>query len=236
MPRRKKIKSEDVKGFEEEEESLIVHLPIKVKDDKKCDSMELLKLKKENKELKDKLSNILAANLNKVKVIKNTNISSDIKCWWCDGCCGESGNNRIILPEKRINKSFYGNGNFCSFNCAMAFNLEKQDEKVWERCSLLYQLRENITDNSDTKINPAPPKEVLKEYGGELSRDEYNNLLFSIDYSFIKLLPPMISSTILIEQRNKNNNNLSQLNLLGLKLKRSKTPAKNKFSLDSILS
>lgn len=235
MPRRKKVKSEDIKGFDnEDDESLIVHLPIKVKDDNINNSIELLKLKKENKELKEKLSNILASNLNNVSVIKNTCNCSDIKCWWCDGFCSE---NKIILPEKKINKSFYGNGNFCSFNCAMSFNLEKQDEKVWDRCSLLYQLKENITNISNKKINPAPPKEVLKDYGGELSRDEYNNLLFSIDYSFIKLLPPMISSTILIEQRNKNNNNnLSQLNLLGLKLKRSKTPAKNKFSLDSILS
>lgn len=235
MPRRKKVKSEDIKGFEGDDESLIVHLPIKVKNEKSVDSMELLKLKKENKELKEKLSSLLASSLNRVKIIKNDNKLSDIKCWWCDGYCGSLGENKIILPDKRINDAFYGNGFFCSFNCALAFNLEIQDEKVWERCSLLYQLKDKVLDESE-KIIPAPPKEILKEYGGELSRDEYNNLLYSIDYSFIKLLPPMISSTILIEQRNKGNNNLSQLNLLGLKLKRTKTPAKNKFSLDGIIN
>ena len=34
MPRKKKVKSDEIKGFQEEDESLIVHLPIKVKEEK----------------------------------------------------------------------------------------------------------------------------------------------------------------------------------------------------------
>lgn len=232
MPRRKKVRSEDIKGFEDTDDSLLVNLPIKVKSEKVNESLELSKLRKENKELKEKLSSMLANNLNKVKVIRNTGKKdSNVKCWWCGGCC----DNSIILPNKKITDKFYGNGCFCSFNCALAYNFDINDEKVWERCSLLYQLKENVSKSND-KITPAPPKEVLKEFGGEMSREEYNSLLQSVDHTFIKLLPPMISSTILIEQRNKGTNNLTQLNLLGLKLKRTKNPAKNKYSLDSILS
>lgn len=232
MPRRKKVKIEDIKGFEDTDESLLVNLPIKIKKETTNESLELSKLRKENKELKEQLSSMLANNLNKVKVIRNNN-GNNIKCWWCGGCSEKS----IILPDKKINNKFYGNGSYCSFNCALSSNFSINDEKVWERCSLLYQLKDSMNiETSSDKIIPAPPKEVLKEFGGEMSRDEYNSMLESVDHSFIKLLPPMISSTILIEQRNKGSNNLTQLNLLGLKLKRTKTPAKNKYNLDSIIS
>lgn len=236
MPRRKKVNSEDIKGFENTEETLIVNLPIKVKNDKKSTlESELIQLKKENKELKEKISNMMLDNLKKVTVIKNNTNCNNIKCWWCDG----HSDNSIILPDKKIKDSFYGLGSFCSFNCALSYNFEKRDEKVWERCSLLYQLKDKINDpDMNEKIIPAPPKEILKEFGGELTREEYNQLLISIDYSFVKLLPPMVSSTIMIEQRNKNTPEISQLNILGLKLKRTTNPnpAKNKFSLDNLIS
>ena len=238
MPRKKKVKSDEIKGFKDDNESLIVHLPIKVKDEKneQLDMNELKKLKDENKELKDKINLLISENLSKVKVIKNNNSiknKNKSKCWWCGGDC----KNSIILPDKKIKNKFYGNGIFCSYNCALSYNFEKNDEKVWERCSLLYQLRESIDkEKGSNRIQPAPPKEVLKEYGGELSRNEYNNLLHSVDFSYLKLAPPMVSSTIFIEQRNKNTQNLSQMNILGIKLKRNKNPVKNKFTLDSILS
>lgn len=235
MPRKKKVKSDEIKGFKDENESLIVHLPIKVKEEKNLDN-ELKKLQDENKELKEKINLLISENLSKIKVVKNNNSlknKSKSKCWWCGGDC----KNSIILPYKKKNDNFYGSGIFCSYNCALSFNFEKKDEKVWERCSLLYQLRDSISkEKDDTRIQPAPPKEMLKEYGGELSREEYNNLLQSIDFSYLKLAPPMVSSTIFIEQRNKNSQNLSQMNLLGMKLKRNKNPVKNKFTLDSILS
>lgn len=235
MPRKKKIKSEDIKGFQDTEESLIVHLPIKVnKDSSSIDKLH--KLEEENKELKERINILLAENYSKVKVIKNNNNNlknkNKSKCWWCSGIC----ENSIILPYKKKQNKFYGSGVFCSFNCAISYNFEKKDEKVWERCSLLYQLRESIENkNNSNRIQPAPPKEILKEFGGELSREEYNNLLCSIDFSYLKLSPPMVSSTIFIEQRNKNNQDLNQMNLLGLKLKRNKNPVKNKFSLDSLI-
>ncbi|ADO67197.1 putative transcription factor [Cafeteria roenbergensis virus] len=238
MPRKKKVNIDEIKGFQDEDKSLIVHLPIKVKEDNKLEN-DLSKLQQENKELKEKLHFLINENLSKVKVIKNTNKSQEgttSKCWWCDGVCKHS----IVLPDKKIKNNFYGNGIFHSFGCALAFNFVIiNDEKVWERCSLLYQLRDRIYKNKEqtfTKIEQAPPKEIMKEYGGELSRDEYNNLLVSVDFTYLKLLPTMISSTILIEQRNKNSQDLNQMNLLGLKLKRNKNPVKNKFTLDGILS
>lgn len=230
MPRKKTKKLSEIKAFEDNDESLIVHLPIKT-EDSKMSNKELNKLRKENKELREKLSLALCQNNKKVIVYKNNpNQNKQGKCWWCDGDC----NNHIILPDKKINNSFYGLGRFCSFNCAQAYNFELRDEKVWERCSLLYQLKDTVINNID-KINPSPPKQILKEFGGEISRDEYNELLMSIDYSYLKLLPPMISSTILIEQRSKHID-LIDYNLVDLKLKRSKPVSKSRFSLDNIVS
>lgn len=237
MPRRKKVKIDDIKGFENNDDSLIVHLPIKTNLDSKNNNHnhEIKKLQTENKELKETLALLMKDSLNNVKVIKNKNknfIKTNKKCWWCGGNSTES----IILPNKKLKNKFYGHGTFCSYNCALAYNFEKNDEKVWDRCSLLYQLRDIMTGKTNQeKIYPAPPKEILLEFGGEMNRDEYNNLLLSIDFSYLKLMHPMVSSTILIEQRNKNTQELNQMNLLGLKLQRTKNPLKNKSSLDSLI-
>lgn len=228
MPRKKKVKSEDIKGFQEEEETLIAHLPIKVnkKENKECKEIE--KLQKENKELKEKINLLLIKNNNKVSVIKNNCSGDKIKCWWCD-----DNKSTICLPNKKTGKKFEGIGKFCSFSCALAYNFELRDEKVWERCSLLYQMKNNIDEK---KIEPSPPKEIMKEFGGEISREEYRNIIDNGESSYLKLLPPMISSVIMIEQRNNSTKQINQLNLLGIKLKRTKNPVKNKFSLDSLIS
>jgi len=238
MPRRKKVASDDIKSFEDNDESLIVHLPIKTnkikiqESTKNISNMEIENLRKENTELKKKISQLMVDNFKKVSVIKNKSTNDKIsKCWWCDGQCSS----KILLPEKRIKNTFHGFGSFCSLNCAMAYNFDKKDEKVWERCSLLHQLKDNLK-MTEGEISVAPPKEVLIDYGGELSREEYESLLLTVNNSFIKLLPPMVSATIMIEQRNKNTPELSQLSLMGLKLKRNKKPTNNKFSLDSLLS
>lgn len=224
-----------MESFKEDDETLITHLPINVsKLETKTNSKELKKLQEENKELREKITSLLNEKNKKVKVIKNncSNKKHTSKCWWC---CGEY-DNFIILPDKKINGKYIGEGNYHSFNCALASNFEMRDERIWERYSLLHQMKEEMIPEDTNKINPAPPKEVLKEYGGELSREEYDELLLSVDSSFIKLLPPLVSSTILIEQRNKHGPELTQLNLLGMKLKRTKNPVKNKFSLDNLIS
>ena len=61
---------------------------------------------------------------------------------------------------------------FCSFNCAHAYNVSLDDHKVWERYALLTRLKNIISANTDfecKRIVCAPPRKMLKAFGGSKS-------------------------------------------------------------------
>ena len=60
MPRQKSKKPNKTSEFIDEDKSLIVHLPIKVRNDDPNLSKEVKKLRKENEELKDKIEYLIA--------------------------------------------------------------------------------------------------------------------------------------------------------------------------------
>jgi hypothetical protein len=131
--------------------------------------------------------------------------SSDSHCWWCSHSFDTVP---VGLPNKYCpkQKKFYLYGCFCSFNCAHSYNLDIKDYKVWERYALLNYIKKIIyknTNNTDNLIKPiisAPPKEVLKVYGGELSIEEYRNSSISIPKEYYHLLPPMIPIFSVVEE------------------------------------
>jgi len=131
--------------------------------------------------------------------------SSDSHCWWCSHSFDSVP---VGLPNKYCpkQKKFYLYGCFCSFNCAHSYNLDIKDYKVWERYALLNYIKKIIyknTNNTDNLIKPiisAPPKEVLKVYGGELSIEEYRNSSISIPKEYYHLLPPMIPIFSVVEE------------------------------------
>lgn len=231
MPRGKK----KVVDKKEDDPSLIVHLPIKFSDSEtNLDSEELLKLREENKILREKLSYYVTKNNHKVILIKNKpNKKKSLKCWWC---CGECQEKSLSLPDKKKGDQFYGRGSFCSFSCMLSYNFELSDDKVWHRYSLINQLKDKVNPNLNL-IRPAPPKEVKNEFGGELSEEEYQEHLDKGDDTFIKLLPPLISTEILIEQRIKPSTNDETKMLLAeeLKLKRNKPVKTSKYSLSDLI-
>ena len=131
--------------------------------------------------------------------------STDSHCWWCS----HSFNSVPVgLPNKYCpkQKKFYLYGCFCSFNCAHSYNLDIKDYKVWERYSLLNFIKKIIYQNVDNSFNyikpiiSAPPKEVLKVYGGELTIEEYRNSSISIPKEYYHLLPPMIPIFSVVEE------------------------------------
>ena len=131
--------------------------------------------------------------------------STDSHCWWCSHSFETVP---VGLPNKYCpkQKKFYLYGCFCSFNCAHSYNLDIKDYKVWERYALLNYIKKIIyknTNNTDNLIKPiisAPPKEVLKVYGGELSIEEYRNSSISIPKEYYHLLPPMIPIFSVVEE------------------------------------
>ena len=99
--------------------------------------------------------------------------------------------------EKYSDSNFYVSGCFCSFNCVGAYNLSLNDDKVWNRYSLLklmyYMINKNkIISISDIEINIAGPKELLKKYGGPMTIDEYRKNSKILGREYHKLIPPFI--------------------------------------------
>ena len=59
-------------------------------------------------------------------------------------------------------------GCFCSYNCALSYNLLNSVNDKNERTCLLHQLYKQKI-NEYKPIKPAPPKEILTIYGGNVT-------------------------------------------------------------------
>ena len=122
-------------------------------------------------------------------------------CLWCS-CSFNS--TPIPLPISKIDNKFYVRGCFCSFNCALAYNFDKNFSNKWEYSALLHLLYKTI-HKKYVKILPAPSKELLKIYGGPLSISEYRNNLITNDSSYNIIYPPIVSVLPVIEETTNTN-------------------------------
>ena len=147
---------------------------------------------------------------------------SSIDCLWC---CHSFDNFPFGIPIKKIDNKYHMFGNFCSSECAAAYNFDNLKTcEAFERYSML-----NYLYSFNKKIKPAAPRLTLKKFGGQLSINEFRKNNNVLDKNYKLLLPPMISLIPTIEEVNLNENNInngdgSLLNLTDneLKLKRSK--------------
>ena len=126
---------------------------------------------------------------------------TDIHCWWC---CHGFESCPIGLPYKYEDQKFHIYGVFCSFNCACSYNFNDNDIKIWERFSLLNLLYKKVFKCSgiNNKVKMAPPRQVLKKFGGYLSIEEFRKNCQNNDKSFKILMPPVISIIPQIEESN----------------------------------
>lgn len=163
-------------------------------------------------------------NNNKIEWVKKT----DTYCWWC---CHNFDTIPIGLPEKYINDIFHLYGCFCSFNCAQAYNLNTNDNKIWERYSLLNFLKKKICDSNNIQyknydyIYSAPPRQSLNIFGGPMTIDDFRNSLYTLTKNYNYILPPMIPLIGILEiipqELTPTNVKIKNINS-NLKLKRSK--------------
>jgi len=158
---------------------------------------------------------------------------TDLLCWWC----GHGFDNTPFpLPEKYYDNKFYAFGNFCSPSCACAYNIDINDHKLWERNSLILKLANELSDDILENIYPAPPKQILKTFGGNITIQEFRKKTNKI-YSSRFIIPPMVPLTTLIEESYKDRNkykwetkvNMSKYNNLkkNIKIKRSSSSKKD---------
>jgi hypothetical protein len=101
---------------------------------------------------------------------------TDILCWWC---AHNFDTTPLPCPinYNHVNKHYKVNGIFCSWPCVAAHSIEK-----YTNITLVYQLmRElehvNCKESCDCEnIRIAPPKYILKDFGGYMSIKDYRNL------------------------------------------------------------
>ena len=99
---------------------------------------------------------------------------TDVCCWWC---CHEFDTMPIGLPLDFNGKSkrFRVRGVFCSFACMVSY---KNDQRYKNIDSLVKYLYKKITDvdmKQSLNMPCAPPRCVLKMFGGELTIDEFRS-------------------------------------------------------------
>lgn len=127
---------------------------------------------------------------------------TNIVCWW------DTYNFDTLpcfIPERYSNGKFYVFGCFCSFDCAIAYNLSLNDYKVSDRNSLIKKLYFTIIGENDD-IPVAAPREILEKFGGNLGIEEYRKISRSINKEYKLILPPMINLIACIEEKTKDKN------------------------------
>jgi hypothetical protein len=120
---------------------------------------------------------------------------TDISCFWC---CNSFNTPPIAIPSHILDEVWYMYGNFCSPECATAYLMkERIDSHVqWERYALLNSLYAEDADipvGAPRGIRPAPPREVLRMFGGSMDIQEYRAILHEKKLRIDVLTPPMVS-------------------------------------------
>ncbi len=121
--------------------------------------------------------------------------STETACFWC---CHSFNSVPCAIPSHILDETWYMYGNFCSPECCVAYLFkERIDNHVqWERYALLNSLYSDdaqIPANSPSGIRPAPPREVLRMFGGSMDISEYRALVHEKRLRVDVLTPPMVS-------------------------------------------
>lgn len=121
--------------------------------------------------------------------IKTIPQTSDVACFWC---CHTFNNRPVVLPIRDTGEYLQVTGNFCSPECASAylFDMRQDSHTRWEQLALLYRV---YGEACNGKIHPAPSRNILKLFGGNLSITDYRNLIRSHKVRMDVHLPPMVS-------------------------------------------
>ena len=121
--------------------------------------------------------------------------STEIACFWCcHSFCGAP----VAIPSHILDEIWYMYGNFCSPECATAYLFKERvdNHAQWERYALLNSLYAEdaaIPAGSPRGIRPAPPREVLRMFGGSMDISEYRAVVHEKRLRIDVLTPPMVS-------------------------------------------
>jgi hypothetical protein len=158
-------------------------------------------------------------------------------CWWC---CHSFDGTSLSMPYKyddRRNK-FYTSGHFCSWSCMKSFAIDKYGvSKGGIICGNMSLMRKRLF-NQLGHIKPAPNRFLLKEFGGDLSIDDFRmNQTEDVTVPekvaqepYKDVIIPFVSNTKKMDEiKNATSNNNA------LKLKRNKPLKRTHNNLESAL-
>jgi len=114
---------------------------------------------------------------------------TETACFWC---CHSFTNAPYAIPSHILNELWYMYGNFCTGECAVSYLFkERIDSQIqWERYALLNSL---YAEPSVGGVRPAPPREVLRMFGGSMDISEYRGVITDKKLRIDVLTPPMVS-------------------------------------------
>jgi hypothetical protein len=170
--------------------------------------------------------------------------STSAACFWC---AAAFEGRPVVLPTQEEGGVYTVYGNFCTLSCSLSYLLnEHVDPQVrWERQALLHRMYRQTVN-----VQPAPPRESLKFFGGSLSHDQYREIINKKQIRIDAHLPPVISILATLDTKPIDFYETSLRNTTatgagldimkpveaGLRLKRSK-PLKDKEStLDAVMN
>lgn len=225
-PKNKIVENITVKDeiIDTEKEVIIAYLPINIKDiDDNNDSTDIF-IKQESiinnthheinndnsvstEDVKDRSETIESdfrnnngIYLNKINIY-NIQFKYNTKCWWCKNSFNTPN---VSLPEQYFDDTFFCIGNFCSYNCCKAYNIDLNDFNISKRDSLI-NLMYFLTYKRHKNIKPAPSWLILEEFGGYLSISEFRKNFDNNNNDYVLLHPPLISRQMQIEESYKKN-------------------------------
>lgn len=121
--------------------------------------------------------------------VKTLPEETDVACFWC---CHPFKGRPVVLPIRDEGEYLQVYGNFCCPECAMSylFDMRQDSHTRWEQLALLNRV---YSDNIAGRIKPAPPRSILKMFGGPMSIDEYRGVINQKKVRVDIHIPPMVS-------------------------------------------
>lgn len=126
----------------------------------------------------------------------------DINCFYC---CAKFDTQPIPLPFKLIKGNYYVKYIFCSWECMKSYVNEMNNCNSSHIYSLIHSFYKHLTKKK-YDIQFSPPRHLLKDFGGNMSIEEFRKNNKKIVYSILD--NPIILSNSIIEK----NDNFSWIN------------------------
>ena len=170
-------------------------------------------------------------------------------CWWC---CHEWDGDALHLPfkiDRKTNKNVTM-GNFCSWACMSAYNMEKNGLHKGSNINMLIASNHKKLTGVLKHPKPAPSRYILKSFGGELTIEDFRNLdpnkhpviSFPDQINKLQIIEQTVHkpiTTISSEKTAVNKlldiNNSSGTSIESLKLKRTKPLKRDQNNLENMM-